>query len=126
MAGGTKLLPEDERAFLRHVYNHYYHDFANVEIKDIAFHPITTFDRSTSPMTMWKNISVSEHLPRHTTTRAATEQQARAQNPSGFGGGGGGRRGALLAMGLEFDTPLGPPHPIIENVNAFSPPPPPT
>ena len=46
MAGGTKLLPEDARAFLRHVYNHYYHDFANVEIKDIAFHPITTFDRA--------------------------------------------------------------------------------
>ena len=32
----TELLPEDTRAFLRHVYNHYYHDFANVEIKWLA------------------------------------------------------------------------------------------
>ena len=46
MVDGTKLLPEEARAFLRHVYNHYYHDFANVEIKGVAFHPITTFDRA--------------------------------------------------------------------------------
>ena len=47
-------------------------------------------------------------------------------NPSGLGGRGGGRRRALLATGLEFDMPWGPPHPIIKTVNAPSSPRPPT
>ena len=31
------LGPEDARAFLRHAFNHFYHDFANVEMKKIPF-----------------------------------------------------------------------------------------
>ena len=33
----TELLPEDARAFLRHAFNHFYHDFANVDLKGHIF-----------------------------------------------------------------------------------------
>ena len=32
------LLPEPVRAFLRHAYNCFYHDFSNVDVKDAEFH----------------------------------------------------------------------------------------
>jgi len=31
------LGPEDARAFLRHAFNHFYHDFANVDLKNSTF-----------------------------------------------------------------------------------------
>ena len=40
----TELLSEPSRAFLRHVYNQFYHDFANVDIKAGTFIPEVTFD----------------------------------------------------------------------------------
>ena len=43
MATRDSLLPEAARAFLRHAYNQFYHDFANVDIKDAAFHWPLTF-----------------------------------------------------------------------------------
>ena len=33
----SPLGPEDANAFLRHAFNHFYHDFANVEMKQIPF-----------------------------------------------------------------------------------------
>eukprot|EP00966_Prymnesium_polylepis_P017981 415076-Prymnesium_polylepis.1 len=32
------LLPEPVRAFLRHAYNGFYHDFSDVDVKDAEFH----------------------------------------------------------------------------------------
>ena len=43
MATRDSLLPEAACAFLRHAYNQFYHDFANVDIKDAAFHWPLTF-----------------------------------------------------------------------------------
>ena len=40
------LGPEDARAFLRHAFNHFYHDFANVELKKIPFIWQSTYLRS--------------------------------------------------------------------------------
>ena len=37
------LLPEPVRAFLRHAYNCFYHDFSNVDVKDAEFHWQTTY-----------------------------------------------------------------------------------
>ena len=39
----TTLLPEAARAFLRHAYNQFYHDFANVDLKQIPFHYEVTY-----------------------------------------------------------------------------------
>ena len=33
----SPLGPEEARAFLRHVFNHFYHDFSNVDLKGITF-----------------------------------------------------------------------------------------
>ena len=33
----TELGPEDSRAFLRHAYGQFYHDFSNVDLKDHTF-----------------------------------------------------------------------------------------
>jgi len=33
-----KLLPDTARAFLRHAFNCFYHDFANVDVKEAKFH----------------------------------------------------------------------------------------
>ena len=33
----TDLGPEDARAFLRHAYGQFYHDFSNVDLKDHTF-----------------------------------------------------------------------------------------
>ena len=41
--GPTTLLPEEARAFLRHAYNRFYHDFANVDVKLVPFHPVVTY-----------------------------------------------------------------------------------
>ena len=43
LATQTTLLPEDSRAFLRHAFNQFYHDFANVDMKGTAFHWPCTF-----------------------------------------------------------------------------------
>ena len=39
-----ELLHEAARAFLRHAYNCFYHDFANVDLKDATFHWQFTFN----------------------------------------------------------------------------------
>ena len=41
--GPNTLLPEEARAFLRHAYNQFYHDFANVDVKQVPFHPEVTY-----------------------------------------------------------------------------------
>jgi|EP00966_Prymnesium_polylepis_P333896 hypothetical protein len=38
-----ELLPEDSRAFLRHAYNQFFHDFSNVDLKDTNFYWHLTF-----------------------------------------------------------------------------------
>ena len=43
----NKLLPEAARAFLRHAYNCFYHDFANVDLKDLKFIWQITFAHAT-------------------------------------------------------------------------------
>ena len=42
-ATATTLLPEPVRAFLRHAYNQFYHDFANVDIQGTIFTWQATF-----------------------------------------------------------------------------------
>ena len=37
------LLPEPVRAFLRHAYDCFYHDFSNVDVKDAESHWQTTY-----------------------------------------------------------------------------------
>ena len=42
LADPNTLLPESSRAFLRHVYGSFYHDFSNMDVKGTQFHwPIT-------------------------------------------------------------------------------------
>ena len=36
-------MPESARAFMRHAFNQFYHDFANVDVKDIPFRWQTTY-----------------------------------------------------------------------------------
>ena len=43
MQSPNELLPEDSRAFLRHAYNQFYHDFSNVDLKDTNFYWHLTF-----------------------------------------------------------------------------------
>ena len=38
MNNPNTLLPESSRAFLRHVYGCFYHDFSNVDVKGTQFH----------------------------------------------------------------------------------------
>ena len=47
MASLNVLLPEEARAFLRHAYNCFYHDFANVDLKDLQFIWQITFAHAT-------------------------------------------------------------------------------
>ena len=87
MANGTTLLPEDSRAFLRHVYNHYYHDFANVEIKDSAFHPITTFDRAIryfrdAAYRYGMKMKILYASRKYTTVKGTAPKEARERYPS--------------------------------------------
>ena len=38
LSNPNTLLPETSRAFLRHVYGCFYHDFSNIDVKGATFH----------------------------------------------------------------------------------------
>ena len=87
MASRTELLPEEARALLRHAYNHFYHDFANVDLKNKAFHweltyanALQSFRNAVYRYGMHFKILFNTRM--HSTLQGAAPQEARDKYPN--------------------------------------------
>ena len=87
LGDNDELLPEAARAFLRHAYNCFYHDFANVELKDAAFHWQLTFNASVisfrnAVLRYARRITLLFNTRLHTNLQGVVPLEARERYPA--------------------------------------------
>ena len=93
------LLPEATRAFLRHAYNHFYHDFANVDLKEAAFHWQLTYNNAVKSfrdavLRYAKRIQLLYNTRLHTNLQGVVPEDARKRYPK------------LISISIEGDFAL--------------------
>ena len=95
----TTLLPEAARAFLRHAYNQFYHDFANVDLKQIPFHYEVTYASAlrsfrNAVYRYGMNFRKLFNTRKHSTLQGVAPEETRDKYPK------------LITIGIEGDCAL--------------------